>query len=60
MTNFYYVLAILAFLTGSALFSAAEMALSSANRMRLDNAAEEGNTLARWACAVADRDEDAL
>ena len=60
MTNLYYVLAILAFLTGSALFSAAEMALSSANRMRLDNAAEEGNTLARWACAVADRDEDAL
>ena len=56
MTNLYYVLAILAFLTGSALFSAAEMALSSANRMRLDNAAEEGNTLARWACAVADRD----
>ena len=34
---------VIALLIGSALFSASEMALSSANRMRLAAAAEEGS-----------------
>ena len=60
MTNIYYLIAVILFLCGSAFFSAAEMAISSANRMRLENAAEEGNAQAKWAVAVAERYEDAL
>ncbi len=47
-------------LVGSAVFSAAEMAFSSANRMRLASAAEEGSRSARTALAVLDRYEDSL
>ena len=47
-------------LIGSAVFSAAEMAFSSANRMRLASAAEEGSRPARTALAVLDRYENAL
>ena len=60
MTNIYYLIAVVIFLCGSAFFSAAEMAISSANRLRLENAAEEGNAQARRAVAVADHYEDAL
>ncbi len=55
-----YIAAILALLGGSALFSASEMALTSANRMRLASAAEEGNRRAKTAVALLDRFEDAL
>ena len=49
-----------ALLIGSALFSASEMALSSANRMRLAAAAEEGSRAAAWAVDLLDRYEDTL
>ena len=52
--------AILMLLVGSAIFSASEMALSSANRMRLSAAAEEGDRAAARAVDLLDRNEDAL
>ena len=55
-----YIAAILALLGGSALFSASEMALTSANRMRLASAAEEGNRRAKTAVSLLDRCEVAL
>ena len=55
-----YVLIMLVLLCGSAFFSASEMALSSANRMRLASAAEEGNRAAGIACKVIDKYENAL
>ena len=55
-----YVLIMLVLLCGSAFFSASEMALSSANRMRLASAAEEGNRAAAIACKVIDKYENAL
>ena len=55
-----YVLIMLVLLCGSAFFSASEMALSSANRMRLASAAEEGNRSAGIACKVIDKYENAL
>ncbi len=54
------VVAVLALLGGSAFFSAAEMAISAANRMRLASAAEEGSRKAKTALAVLDRFQDAL
>lgn len=51
---------VIALLIGSALFSASEMALSSANRMRLAAAAEEGSRAAAWAVDLLDRYEDTL
>ena len=54
------ILAVLALLGGSAFFSAAEMAISAANRMRLASAAEEGSRKAKTALAVLDRFQDAL
>ena len=58
--TFAYIAAILALLAGSAFFSASEMALSSANRMRLSSAAEEGSRSAKTAVALLDRFEDTL
>ena len=55
-----YVLAVLALLAGSALFSAAEMALSSANRIRLENLADDGKRAAAVAVKLLDRFDDAL
>ncbi len=52
--------AVLVLLCGSAFFSAAEMALSSSNRLRLENAAEEGDTRAKAACKLLDKFEDTL
>ena len=60
MTTWIYVLLMLVLLCGSAFFSASEMALSSANRMRLASAAEEGNRAAGIACKVIDKYENAL
>ena len=44
----------------SAFFSGAEMALSSANRIRLENLAEDGSRAAALAVRVLDRFDDAL
>lgn len=44
----------------SAFFSASEMSLSSANRLRLENAAEEGDRRARTALGLIDRFDRAL
>ena len=60
MTTWIYVFLMLVLLCGSAFFSASEMALSSANRMRLASAAEEGNRAAGIACKVIDKYENAL
>ena len=49
-----YVLALLVCLALSAFFSASEMALSSANRMRLESAAEDGDRSARTALGLLD------
>ncbi|MBQ7737530.1 MAG: HlyC/CorC family transporter [Oscillospiraceae bacterium] len=55
-----YIVAIAALLAGSAFFSASEMALSSANRLRLSAAAEDGSRQAKTAVKLLDRFEDAL
>lgn len=60
MSTLWYIPAILLLLFGSAFFSAAEMSLSSANRLRLESAADGGSRRARAACAVLDRYDDAL
>ena len=56
----WLIVSVIALLAGSALFSASEMALSSANRMRLAAAAEEGSRSAAWAVDLLDRYEDTL
>ena len=59
ISPFYYV-AIAAFIMLSALSSAAEMAYSSANRLRLENMGENGNKAAALACKIYDRYDDML
>ena len=56
----WYVLAALLCVVLSAFFSASEMALSSANRIRLGNLAEDGNKAAALALRLMDRFDDAL
>lgn len=60
MSTLGYVIVMLVLFAGSAFFSSAEMAISSANRMRLENAAEDGSGRAKTAVTVLDRYEDAL
>ena len=60
MSTLGYVLVMILLFAGSAFFSASEMAMSSANRMRLENAAEDGDGRAKTAVAVLDRYEDSL
>ena len=60
MSTLGYVIIMLVLFAGSAFFSASEMAMSSANRMRLENAAEDGDAKAKTAVAVLDRYEDSL
>ncbi len=55
-----YVIALLLCLALSAFFSAAEMSLSSANRLRMENAAEDGDRRAKAALSLLDRFESAL
>ena len=55
-----YILALLVCLALSAFFSASEMALSSANRLRLEGAAEDGSRSAKTALALLDRFDSAL
>ena len=59
-TMLWQLAAVILFLCGSAFFSAAEMALSSANRMRLENAADEGDKRAKTACIILDKFDDTL
>ena len=55
-----YILALLVCLAGSAFFSASEMALSAANRLRLEGAAEDGDKAAKTALALLDSFDSAL
>lgn len=58
--TFLYIIAILLLLGGSAFFSAAEMALSAANPMRLESMAEDGSRGAKLACRVREHYDNAL
>ena len=55
-----YVLALLVCLALSAFFSASEMALSSANRLRLEGLAEDGDASAKTALTLLDDFDKAL
>ena len=55
-----YTAAVLILLAGSALFSASEIAVTSANRLRLNTAAEEGSHGARTAVKLMDHYQDTL
>lgn len=55
-----YILLLLVCFAFSAFFSASEMSLSSANRLRLENAAEEGDRRAGTALGLIDRFDRAL
>lgn len=55
----YYVVVVV-FILLSAFSSAAEMAYSSANRLRLENMGENGNKAAALACKIYDRYDDML
>lgn len=56
----WYFAALLVLLLLSGFFSASEMAYSSANRMRLENAMEDGSRRAKAACAILDHFDRAL
>ncbi len=55
-----YITAIAACILASAFFSAAEMAFSANNRIRLENMAEEGNRKAKTALKITDNYDNAL
>ena len=55
-----YVVALIACLALSAFFSASEMSLSAANRLRLEGAAEDGSRPAKTALALIDNFDRAL
>lgn len=54
------IIAIALCVLGSAFFSAAEMAFSSANRIRLENAGDEGDEASRKALEITEHFDDAL
>ncbi len=56
----FYIIAAVACIVLSAFFSGAEMALSSANRIRLENLADDGSRAAAVAVKILDRFDDAL
>lgn len=60
MISPYYYLAILGFILLANFASGAEMAYSSANRMRLESAADSGSAAARVACLIYDSYEKML
>ena len=55
-----YIVLLIACIAMSAFFSAAEMSLSSTNRLRLENAAEDGDRRAKTALGLIDRFDRAL
>lgn len=55
-----YLIAVVILIGLSAFFSASEMAFNSANRVRLENARDDGSSGARIACIVCDHYDDAL
>lgn len=59
-TLIWYIVAVVVFIMLSAFSSAAEMAYSSANRLRLENTGENGNRAAALACKTYDRYDDML
>ncbi|MBR4953180.1 MAG: HlyC/CorC family transporter [Oscillospiraceae bacterium] len=56
----FYIIAAVACLVLSAFFSGVEMAYSSANRIRLENLAEDGNRAAACAVKILDKFDNAL
>lgn len=56
----FYIIASVVCILLSAFFSASEMAFSSANRIRLENLAEDGSRAAAWAVTIIDRFDGAL
>ncbi len=56
----FYIIACVVCIVLSAFFSGSEMSLSSANRMRLENLAEDGNRSAGLAVKIIDRYDDTL
>ena len=60
MTILLVAIGIVLCICGSAFFSACEMAVSSCNHMRLENAAEDGSKRAETALFLARRFEDSL
>ncbi len=56
----FYIVASVVCIVLSAFFSASEMSLSSANRMRLENLAEDGKRSAALAVKIIDRYDDTL
>ncbi len=57
---YLYIAAIILCVMGSAFFSASEMSLSSANRIRLEHSADEGSAPAKTALFILDHFDDAL
>lgn len=55
-----YIVLLIVCIAMSAFFSAAEMSLSSSNRLRLENAAEDGDRRAKAALGLIDRFDRAL
>lgn len=60
MATAWYFAGIFICICLSAFFSASEMAYFSANRLRIENAAESGSQLAKAACRVLNRYDSAL
>ncbi len=58
--NIIMTVAIIACVIGSAFFSASEMSYSSANKIRLENAKEEGDKKADKAIKITEKYDDAL
>ena len=56
----FYIVACVVCVVLSAFFSASEMSLSSANRMRLENLAEDGTRSAGLAVKIIDRYDNTL
>ena len=60
MSIVWYFVALIVLIALSAFFSASEMSYSSANRLRLENAAEDGSRRARTAVGILDHFDRAL